>query len=412
LRLIDYDPSLKPPYRLVQRHRQLWDAGGWGAGPNTSDTAHYSAVFAADTDGDGNLEIMTGGRSIFSSRSSTITRAQLKILSWNKARNDFSVEHQLVWTPRPFGHASVDAVWAADVDNDGQIEIVCGGTAWHEGPEGNSAWIGVFDHRLRLMGYRTWPFYENFFGYLADLAASNLDGSPDLELVTLTATMSSPSFSHAPSIETELTAWKLRLDDSGLRFFVMDRVNWNGPRRWVRPTSLWVGEMDREKGIEIVTGGCHRLASPFEDDIATDIRLWRFTGGRFTKQQDFEGFIFTSEDDIPLHLSDCRSVYGADINGDGFKELLFVNNMAGTNDVTGGHVAAIDPNVDLMNAHREDIFKRSLTFGVDWHDDSPVYLWNDTISAADLVGDGRVKTVVSGTFTHRPENRGIVFVFE
>ncbi|MCP4816697.1 MAG: hypothetical protein GY888_29650, partial [Planctomycetaceae bacterium] len=259
-------------------------------------------------------------------------------------------------------------------------------TAWHDGREGNSAWIAVFDHRLRPLGYRTWPFFEGFHGYLAGLGVGDIDADSNLELVTLSGTMSSPSFTHARSIESELIAWKLLPDDNGLRITKLDEIKWHGPRRWARPSALWLGELDNEQGIEIVTSGAHKLYEPWEDSISNDLRIWRFQAGHFIPQQKFEGFIWTSEGDIPLHYTDCNSIYGHDIDGDGVKELLLTFDMAGTNGVTGGKVSAMDPNQNFLTAPMQDISKRTLTYEIIWRDGTDTHLWNKTVSAADLAG--------------------------
>ena len=415
IRVFDHRPELTPPRQLVQRHRQLWDGGGVSS-RYTSTSATYDCVFAVDTDGDGKHDLVTGGTTRQEVRAvggvSVVAAGRLRVMSWHAGRGEFVVAREFGWTPRPFDYAEIKDVWVADADNDGQPEIVCAGEAGFDGLAGTCAWIAVFDYGLtHLKGYYSWPFRQGLHRYVAGLAVADIDADAVPEVLTLTGLMSSPSFTAATNIEAELTAWKLRPDDNGLRFLRLDAVTWSGHRGWSRPTSLWAGELDRETGVEIVAGGSQRLAPPHGDSIATDIRFWRFAGGRFVKHTNFEGFTFTDRNDIPLHYSDCRSLYGADIDADGYRELLFVNDMAGTNEITGGYLVAADPNVNLQLAAPEDMFKRTLTFAVTWPDDSDAKLFAATVSAGDLTRSGRVTTIVSGTFTHYPESGGIVFAF-
>jgi len=85
----------------------------------TIGSTNLMSVQAGDVDGDGQVEIVTGGQFYDLTR----YRAQLRVLRWSGSA--FISETTTNW--HTLGTTEMKAVFVADVDSDSQIEILCGG---------------------------------------------------------------------------------------------------------------------------------------------------------------------------------------------------------------------------------------------------------------------------------------------
>jgi hypothetical protein len=101
---------------------QNWDTYGVGG------TCVYGTqnIFVGDLDGDGTSEIMTGGFAYHITQNDTRTasEAPLKVWSWNG--QNVTLKAMTSW------NGTIYCLYAADVDQDGKVDLLCGGSFRNE----------------------------------------------------------------------------------------------------------------------------------------------------------------------------------------------------------------------------------------------------------------------------------------
>jgi hypothetical protein len=426
LRIIDFEHS----GQLNERYRETWNSTElWSTTSKSNEwrNAYINAVIAVDIFGSGLPGVITCGGANLTSLSASgdnkshsnideTDKGHLRHFIWDNDRNKLVAKGEALWVPPNYDNAGFYKVCAADIDGDGNTEIICVGAAWNGKKTENSvSCIAIFDAQFKLKGYKTWAYGKSLASRAIDLAVADADSNGQLELITLGYATDSENVEWATQVEGELIAWNIAPTDSGLRFTKKAEAQLVSKDDYLRPRSLWVGELNKEAGIDIVVGGVIRYSGgsgPHRQSAAM-VRVWRLTAfGNFVKQNEAD-FIFLSGDDYNSRatLNDCMSVHGADIKGDGNKKLLITVALAGTNQIKIGCVVAFNNSLDLMNTPKGKLVHRDLTFGVVWSDGSKADLMTRTISTADLAGDGNIRTVVSGFFSNEKESRDVVFIF-
>lgn len=101
---------------LTLEHSEEWTYTG---------TARALSVFASDLDGDGNVEIVTGGQAYAQFDSSWVGNGQLCVWNWNGSA--ITLEDSIIW-PLNGNWAYVWTIWHGDVDRDGSAEILTVGS--------------------------------------------------------------------------------------------------------------------------------------------------------------------------------------------------------------------------------------------------------------------------------------------
>ena len=91
---------------------------------NTTATTSISCVYAADANGDGNIEILTGGRF----RNGSMNFAQLRVWSWNGINLVLESSTELT----DLKGASVSSIFVSDLDDDGKPEIITSGRTYND----------------------------------------------------------------------------------------------------------------------------------------------------------------------------------------------------------------------------------------------------------------------------------------
>ena len=138
----------------------------------TSDT-RITSLAAGDVDGDSDIEIVTGGHYFDGTR----THAQLCIWYWNGAALALENIETWYWTD----NTAIDSVAIGNVDVDPALEIVTGGY-YNDGTRYVAqlcVWNGA---TLGLERVQTW--YWNSHTYINSVVRGDVDADPGLEIVT------------------------------------------------------------------------------------------------------------------------------------------------------------------------------------------------------------------------------------
>lgn len=196
----------------------------------TGNTRIYS-VARGDVDGDGAMEIVTGGYYNDGSRDV----AQLCV--WNGATLALENVKTWYWT----SNTEIISVAFSDVDADGNVEIVTGGE-YDDGTRVNSqlcVWSGA---TLALENVKTW--YWGISTHIKSVAIGDVDSDAATEIVT------GGDYSDGSRFIAQLCVW------NGATLALENVKTWY----WTSSTQIWsvaVGNVDGDAIVEIVTGGYH-----------------------------------------------------------------------------------------------------------------------------------------------------------
>jgi hypothetical protein len=381
--------------------RVSWPGIGW---------AEVNAVYADDIDGDGNTEIIAAGSTTKADiDASGITRytikAQALVYNWDGTSLTLRANH--IWKLGPYPNAEVNAVCAADIDGDGKKEILVAGSAWDIGRE-ERAFFEVYNGGPTPFSTRkatqVWPSGRGH-NEVKGIAVKDIDGDKKVEIVTAAA-LRDKYWVNDGIVEGkgEIIAWSPQPSDKGLKFLEKARREWKGSNAHVtEPRSLWVGDVDDEKGIEIVTGGTHRHGLYTNADwYSADIKIWRMAGTTFNEVNGVNLILRSPSDHY--WLTSCNSVYAADFDSDNLKELLLTGEVGLKERPILGYLGAMNPRKNFWTVPDHELFERFSTYI--FHrgtTDLDTHTWG--IAAADLDGDNRIETVVAGYFGWY--NRGV-----
>jgi hypothetical protein len=205
---------------LAFENVQTWD---WGL------ATYISAIAIGDVDGDKEVEIVTGGYYWDGTRN----RAQLCV--WNGKTLTLDQIRTWYWTD----DTVINAVAVADVDNDGDLEIVTGGH-YHDAARYHAqlcVWTGT---SLTLEAVQSW--YWTSSTHITSLAVGDVDDDAQVEVVT------GGYYHDGTRTQAQLCVW------TGTSLALEAVQSWY----WTSDTeinSVAIGDVDEDKEMEIVTGG-------------------------------------------------------------------------------------------------------------------------------------------------------------
>ncbi|MEM3378239.1 MAG: VCBS repeat-containing protein [Candidatus Bathyarchaeia archaeon] len=410
------------PYALILKAEQHWET--YGVGGTCIHGSHN--LHLADVDGDGVMEVVTGGLMYQLQEGKRLTlEAPLKIWRWNGQNLTLEKSHK--WT------GTIECVYAADVDNDGIVEIITAGSLITDTSVSSALRVWSYNGKeLTLKASREGTYDGAIF-------ASDLDSDGTLDIITI----GRDSLVNWSS--TQLAAWRLRegnltMQGAPQRFaanvtsastvYACDlnfdgeievitagysgklenssgqlRVwHWNGAEFLLRTNAEWrsvedgygltiaggvqgntvvnsvkIGDVDGDASAEIVTGGFTYTG----ECIAAQLGIWSWNGTALLLEGSRE---WTSD-----YLTEVKCVSLGDVDGDLHMEI-----------VTSGIVAAYGsfntsqtkPNHAQLRVWSWNGETLSLEHSRDWTIGDGVCAWN--VGAGDLDNDGKMEIVTVG----------------
>lgn len=226
----------------------------------TSNT-QISSIAAADVDADGAVEIVTGG-SYFDG-----TRWVAQLVVWNGATLAAENIKTWYWTL----NTQISSVAVGDVDGDGAVEIVTGGS-YFDGTRNNAQLVVWSGSTLALENINTWFWASNT--YINSVIIANVDADPGMEIVT------GGAFSDNTRWNAQLAIW------TGATLALENVNSWY----WTGNTdisSVAAGDIDADGAVEIVTGGS------FFDNTLTNAQIIVWTGSTLALE-NVKTWYFTS----------------------------------------------------------------------------------------------------------------------
>jgi hypothetical protein len=165
----------------------------------------------------------------------------------------------------PGGITSISSIATGDVDGDGKVEIVTGGT-FLDGLECHNAQLCVWDGAtLALENVRAWKWGTETWLY--SVAVGDVDGDGKTEIVTGGdySDESYYEFGHA-----QLVVW------DGATLTVKKAVDWHEENNDTSIRSVAVADVDGDGKTEIVTGGnlVTRHVPPVSDRTIAQVCVW------------------------------------------------------------------------------------------------------------------------------------------
>lgn len=230
-----------------------------------------NSVYVSDLNGDSNKEIITAGYSGNLNNS----KGQLCIWSWDG--QEFSLKANERWqlvsdvyaltiSGQVQGNTIVNNVKAADMDGDGDNEVVTGGFTF-DGENINAqlrvwSWDG---NALTLQDSEEWT--TDYLTEVKCLTLNDVDGDGKNEIVGSGMVASKDSFANATAVHDrgQLKIWSW----NGQNLTMENGVDWsidNGACAW----NVAAGDFDKDGANEIATVGCIALGTLCDPDL----RVW------------------------------------------------------------------------------------------------------------------------------------------
>jgi Tol biopolymer transport system component len=241
-----------------------------------------SSVVEGDVDGDGSVEVVTGGWH------NDGTRDVAQLCVWDGAT--LAVESTKTWYWTSYTYISSLAI--GDVDGDGQAEIVTGGH-YYDGVR-DVAQLCVWDGAtLGLENMATW--YWTGSTEIWSLAVGDVDGDGQAEVVT------GGRFNDGTRSVAQLCVW----DGSSLALENVETWYWTDDT-WIN--SVAFGNVDGDGAVEIVTGGY------YNDGVRDNSQLCVWDGASLALE-GVQAWFWTGDTTI-------SSVAVGDVDGGGQAEIV------------------------------------------------------------------------------------------
>jgi hypothetical protein len=348
--------AFSQPSALTLEAEQHWET--YGVGGTCIHGSHN--LFVADVDGDGTMDVITGGFMYHVNNGSRLTvEAPLKIWNWNSQNLTLEKSHK--WS------GNIECVHAGDVDGDGLVEIITAGSVRNSTGSYSSLRIWNWNgEEITLKASREGTYDGSIF--VSDL---DKDGTP--EIITVGRTYS------GGWSDSQLAVWHLQGDTLTLQgepqWFVANVTSAN---------SVYAYDLNNDDQIEIITGG---YANGLKNSSG-QLRIWHWNGEELSLKANEEWRLV--ENSYALNIAGgvqgntvVNNVKVGDVDGDGIPEI-----------VTGGFAYDGENVTAQFRIWMWDGETLALEESKEWVTD---YL-NEVkcISLNDVDGDSRIEIVTSG----------------
>jgi hypothetical protein len=342
---------------LMLEAEQHWDT--FGVGGTCISGGHNFAV--ADVDGDGVMEMITGGSSYnyMPNSNRTLGWAPLKI--WNWDGTNLTLEKNYSWT------GNVRCVYAGDADGDGKTELITAGGMTNNTGSFPSLRIWTWDGKtLVLRGS-----YEG--KTIGAIFVSDVDRDGKPEIITVGRS------SNGTQSVAQLSIFRW----DGMRLTFSTSVDCCATKN-ARANSVYTHDLDNDGVTEIVTAG-------YSNDIKNSsgqLRVWQFNGTDLSLKYNAEwrmvdGYSVDNAGNV-MGNTLVSNVKVADVDGDGVPEI-----------VTGGFTydgEKVEGQLRIWNWTGGILNLEKSQEWVNLDITQPT-----SISINDVDGDGKIEIVTSGS---------------
>ena len=337
---------------------------------NTTGNTSIWCVYAADANGDGNIEILTGG----SFSNGSMNFAQLGVWIWDGVNLVLESSSEFTDTKG----ASVSSIFVSDLDKDGKSEIITSGRTYNDAKSRAQLRIWHLNaNGLVLQKSAEWCAVKE--ASATSVYASDVNDDGVTEIITC-------GFDHGLKNSTgQLRLWKwdgmtLTMEESqewrmtdGYMLNVAGNVMGN-----TISNALDVGDVDGDGKTEVVTAGftydgTHAVAQ---------VRIWSWSGENLTLESSREWYV--------QDINEVKSVSINDVDGDGRQEIV----TSGVTATAGAFASNTTPEVAQLRVWSWDGNTLTLKNSEEWVEGEGTCAWN--VATGDVDNDEAIEIVTVG----------------
>jgi hypothetical protein len=318
-----------------------------------------SNLFASDVDGDGVVELVTGGIRYDANGSFATGDAPLRIWNWDGQTVNLEVAQN--WK------GTINCVYSADLDSDGTVEIITAGLTRNETGQATTA-LKIWHFNNQQLTFITQ--YEQIS--VNSLVVANLDSDRTPEIITV------GGYSNASIVSGQLCIWHFENESLTLiRRFILDDADVR------RVNCVYAADLNKDGNVEIITAGYSADLNSSKGQLC----VWQCIGQELILKsnqqwQRTEGYALTISGSVQGNTV-VNSVKSEDLDGDGVEEI-----------VTGGFSydgVNVTAQIRIWNWNQETLILR---INHEWAAD---YL-NEVkcVAVGDVDGDSKIDLVTSG----------------
>ena len=234
---------------IILKAQQPWESFGVGS----TCISGSSNLFVADIDGDGSTEIITGG-SMYTIVNGSRGVGQAPLMIWNWNGENITLELSYKWP------GSIRAIYAADLNGDGQVELITAGTFRNDTGSFSTVRVWHWDNKdLILMGS-----YDGLT--VSALFVNDLDKDGISELLSVGRLVKDNKTT------AQLTLWHFNDNLGIVESLDLDSAN------VTNANSLYAGDFDDNGQVEIAIGG-------YSDNLNNSkgqVTVWNWAGNNFS----------------------------------------------------------------------------------------------------------------------------------
>ena len=347
------------PENFLMEAEQHWDT--YGVGGTCISGSHN--LFLGDIDGDGDIEIITGGSSysLLQDGSTTSMAAPLRIWTWDG--KNISLELSQGWP------GYINCVFAGDLDGDGQLELLTSGSVWNQTGSYSSLRVWSYDGASLTL-------ISNVEGTpTSAIFVSDLNSDGACEVITI------GRFNNASQYGARICLWDL--EEKGLE--LKTSSEWC-VSNVTSVSSVFAKDLNNDSKIEIVTAG---YANGLKNSSG-QLRVWQYDGAELTLKANEEwrlveeGYALTIAGGIQGNTM-ANNLKVGDVDSDGVPEI-----------VTGGFAydgENVSAQLRIWSWNGSELL---LEKSKEWASD---YLTEvKCVSLGDVDGDSRLEIITSGVF--------------
>ncbi len=279
-----------------------------------------SSIFISDVDKDGSPEILTAGRT------SNNTQASAQLCVWQWDGNSLTLRNSVEWCTLKEAYAY--SVYASDLNNDGEIEIISGG--YDNDLTNSSGQLRIWHWKedgLSLETNEEWRMVKGVYGV-------TISGNPMGNTIVNNVKVDDVDGDGTPEIVTGGWTYDGEKSKAQLRIW-----NWNGHALNLEKSHEWITEditeikaislndVDSDGNVEIITSGITSVYGSFKNVESTpdaaQLRVWSWNGNTLTLKQTKDWTI--GEGVVAWNLAT------GDVDEDGTVEIVTVGCMAESN---------------------------------------------------------------------------------